>query len=292
MDSNIKHIAYVIGKTLGVLGLIFVLYTLYSEYTLDGFLETLITLLPIVPLLIFLNLLSTLFGIKAWHLLLVAYAQKPLKFWVAFYYFAKTEIAKYVPGNIFHMVSRQMIASQLRLTQKEMGHLQFLFFLLLMVSTLVASSLVILFSYPIDWLVLLLFVGTSIGVVTLFVIYPMVSSREKVETLFLLTLSIGLQGVMMALIVYAHIEIPLTLFFQIMAIYILSWIIGFVTPGASGGLGVREAAFISITHLLAIDIAASAVIFAVFLLRLINILVDILYYSSSFFISNPTKESA
>jgi hypothetical protein len=290
--EKLKQLAYLGGKLLGVFGLLFVLYKLYHEYTLTGFLESIHTILSLLPLLILLNILSTLLGIKAWHHLLTLYAKQPIAFLLAYYYFAKTEISKYLPGNIFHMVSRQMIASKIELTQKQMGHIQFLLFFTLILGTVVSSTLFALFSNQITHLILLLLIGGSLASIgLLFVLYKSIAPLQKLKTLLLLTIGITLQGVMVGAIIYTQMEtLSLELFFIIISVYILSWLIGFVTPGASGGLGVREATFISIISYLHLEVSATAIIFAVVLARFINILVDILFYLSTYGLKVETKE--
>ena len=76
------------------------------------------------------------------------------------------------------------------------------------------------------------------------------------------------------------------LFFECVSIYIVSWLIGFITPGASGGLGIREGTFIAIAAFLHLDIAAEIIIFSVLLVRFINIIIDIAMYLSTFVLKN------
>jgi hypothetical protein len=98
---------------------------------------------------------------------------------------------------------------------------------------------------------------------------------------------VALQGVLLGIIVASQLEqITIALFLESAAIYIISWLIGFITPGASGGLGVREGTFIMIASFLHIDIASEIVIFSVLLLRLVNIGVDIILFLSTFLLKN------
>jgi len=92
------------------------------------------------------------------------------------------------------------------------------------------------------------------------------------------------------IVVYQGDTYTWSLFCLSTSIYILSWLLGYVTPGASGGLGVREGAFIAITSYMHFDIHADIVIFSVLLVRLINILVDILVYFSTFALENKMRE--
>jgi hypothetical protein len=102
-----------------------------------------------------------------------------------------------------------------------------------------------------------------------------------------LAISLSLQGFLLGLTVilqkgYWDTE----LFFLSSGIYIISWLIGFITPGASGGLGVREGSFIAIMTLLHVNISNEIILFSILLVRFLNIFVDISMYLFSYTIKN------
>jgi hypothetical protein len=289
--TQIKNIAYFIGKTLGVLGLLYVFYKLYQEYTWESFLSQLDILLPTLPLLIMLNLFSLLLGIYAWRMMLQHYSTERLNYRTAYYYFSKTEISKYLPGNIFHFVGRQALASRIGISQKQMAKISLLHSLLLLSATVLSSTFFALFSPDIPGYILTL-MGLSciIALVVTAYMYPSFPIGKKNMMNLYLSISIAFQGVMLAVIIYVlQDDMSLGLFFECTGIYIISWLIGFATPGASGGLGVREGAFIAISAFLHIDISTEIIIFSVLLVRFINILVDMLMYLSTFVLKNNIK---
>jgi hypothetical protein len=216
------------------------------------------------------------------------YASKQFKFTTSYYYFCKTEIAKYLPGNIFHFVGRQALASKIGITQLDMGKTSILFSLLLLASTVISSTAFILFTTGIPTYILgLMLLGTAISLITIILTYKSFPIRIKMKMNLLLILSVSLQGIMLALIIlYQQENFELKLFLQCISIYIISWLIGFVTPGASGGLGIREGTFVAIIHFLHLPIASEIIIFSVLLVRLINILTDILLYLSTFMLKS------
>ena len=290
--EKIKSVVYLIGKSLGILGLFYVFYKLSQEYTFSSFTEQFISILHITPLLIFVNFLSLVIGIYAWYHILLSYAKKPFGYVYAYYYFSKTEIAKYLPGNIFHFVGRQALAHKIGITQKQMAKVSLLNSLLLLGATIVASTVFAFLSQEVPLFILTLMVLSSIIIfISLVYMYPSIRISKKISLNLYLAFSIALQGVMLGIIiVYQSDTYTWSLFCLSISIYILSWLIGYVTPGASGGLGVREGAFIAITSYMHFDIHADIVIFAVLLVRLINILVDILMYFSTFALENKIKE--
>jgi len=290
--EKIKNIVYMIGKSLGILGLLYVFYKLYQEYTFSSFTEQFISILHITPLLILVNFLSLVIGIYAWYHMLLSYAKKPFGYVYAYYYFSKTEIAKYLPGNIFHFVGRQALAHKIGITQKQMAKISLLQSISLLGATIIAATIFAFLSQMVSLYILTLMVISSIIIfISLVYMYPSIRMSKKVSLNLYLALSIALQGVMLGIIVvYQSDTYTWSLFCLSISIYILSWLIGYVTPGASGGLGVREGAFIAITSYMNFDIHADIVIFAVLLVRLINILVDVLMYFSTFILENKIKE--
>ncbi len=292
--ERLKLIANQIGKLLGIIGLVYVLYTLSQEYTWQSFIHKFAQIRPLVPALILLNIVSIVLGISAWYILLLHYAQKPFGFVVAYYYFAKTEIAKYLPGNIFHFIGRQTIASKIGLSQKEMAHTSFLFIVFILVGTLFAGTLFSIFTSGLPlYLPSLLFFISLLVTYIIYKIYPTISTKHKVSSIGYFTLSIALQGMILGMIIMYQLDtFDYSLFLLLGGIYIISWLIGFITPGASGGLGVREGAFIAIIHFLHLSIDTDIIIFSVLLTRLVNILVDILVYLSTYMIqSKIVKET-
>ena len=287
--EKIKKYAYSFGKLLGIVGLAFVIYKLFNEYTLDTFLQSFKETLAIFPILIIINIIATMIGIIAWHKGYDHYATKTLPYITTFYFFAKTEIAKYLPGNVFHFVGRQALASQMSISQKDMAKASFFTTLMLCSATVLSAFSMALPSSIIPNSLLLLGALVTVGsIIFILFIYSSFTVIKKLLMLFYLTISISLQGVMLSIVVQQLLpETSFSLLMAIAAIYVLSWLVGFITPGASGGLGVREGAFIAIAEFLHIHISMDVIIFAVLYIRLINILGDIVLYGITFFIKEP-----
>ena len=281
--ENLKKSLYTLGKILGIAGLVFVFYKLFQEYTLSTLMEKLSYFWYIIIPLILINLLSLLIGIYGWHLILKGYIERPLAYTHSYYFFAKTEIAKYLPGNIFHLVGRQALASEYKITQGQMAKTSVLHAFSLLVATLISATLFSLFVEAIPlYLKVGLILASIISLAVLLLVHTRFSLASKLWINVLFIISITLQGILLAWIVLYQLEnISWQLFCQVSGIYIISWLVGFVTPGASGGLGVREGTFVAIASFLQLNIASDIIIFSVLLVRLINILVDILMYIST-----------
>ena len=289
--EKIKSIVYLLGKSLGVLGVLFVFYKLSTEYTLSTFFEDFYSLLAIMPVLLLLNIIGTLVGIYAWHIMLLHYAKKPFPYYSSYYYFAKTEISKYLPGNIFHFIGRQALSSKMGVTQKEMVKISFLLSFLLLAATVFSSMILASISKLLPlYMVLLTLLASIILIIVIIFVYPTFPMRKKIQMNLLLVVSVTMQGMMLGTIMlYQSTDMSVAQFYLFVSIYIVSWLIGFITPGASGGLGVREGTFIAISTFLHIDLATEVIVFSVLMVRLINIVIDILMYLSTYVFENKMK---
>jgi hypothetical protein len=288
MDKNtLKKVLYAFGKMLGFIALIYIFYKLSKEYTLESFLDKFLAIKALIIPLIIINLLSSIIGIYAWHKMLQNYAKKSFGYLSSYYYFAKTEISKYLPGNVFHFVGRQALASKIGISQIDMAKVSLLFTLALMVATILSSTIFALFVNSIEsYIKIAMILASILSLVAIFLIYPKFLKANKALSVAILTFSISLQGVMLSLIIYSQINtLSLEQFFKIASIYIISWLIGFVTPGASGGLGVREGAFLAISNFVNLNISSEVILFSILLIRLVNIIVDILMFISTFLIN-------
>jgi len=290
--TSLKKVAYALGKLLGLLGLTFVFYKLSQEYTVSSFADKFSSVSNILLPLVLLNVLSILLGIYAWHIMLLHYAKKHFSYVTSYYYFAKTEIAKYLPGNVFHFIGRQALASKISIEQVHMAKISALLTFLLLAGTLFSSTFFALLAIGIPtYILLLLLLGTVLALFAVFFSYTSFLLGKKIQMNILLSLSVALQGIMLGLIImHQNIHFDSGLFFLYVCIYIISWLIGFVTPGASGGLGVREGAFIAIVAFLHIDITSEIVIFSVLLVRLINIFVDSILFISTFLLESKINK--
>jgi len=290
--EKFKNLVYLLGKSLGILGILFVFYTLWQNYTLSSFTLQFMLVLKILPLLILLNVLSILVGVYAWHIMLLHYATQTFPYLASYYYFTKTEVAKYLPGNVFHFLGRQALATKVGITQMHMAKTSILFSFLLLTGTLLASTLFAFLAHETPLFILTLMgLSSIITIIVLVYIYPSFPVNNKLFMNAYLALSVALQGTMLGIIIFYQVEsFSAHLFFQCVSIYTISWLIGFVTPGASGGIGIREGTFILIANYLHVDITSDIIIFSVLLVRFINIFVDVTMYLLTYTLKNKMKE--
>ncbi len=210
------------------------------------------------------------------------------------YIYGLTNIAKYLPGNIFHFAARQAAARTMDIPQKTAAAATSVEIVSLIVaamlvggvslalfaeSAIITDSLALFFN-PTDY------TSALIGLAVVAILIGVVISRsqtvreitkqlgKKLAThlthsiIFFLTVSLATVLLAMALDVSLKQSLVIAGAFQV------AWAMGFVLPGASAGLGVREAAFILVLGLVASQPENLAIQIAL-IMRVINIFGDL-----------------
>ena len=215
--------------------------------------------------------------------------------------YSKSNLAKYLPGNIMHYVARNVLAKEFSLSHKVVATTSFLEIAFILISGALLLVLIDLFSVTninVDkyssylpsydgvfaslFIVLMLLTAAILFRKKISLVLQSVNFSMPDVSVFCLLL-VGyvsiyiILGVSQLLVVMTFSDIDFTLhnYWNILFVFIFSWIIGFVMPGSPGGIGVREAVFI---FLLSQAYADSAVVLAAIFYRLINIFGDVVFY--------------
>lgn len=193
--------------------------------------------------------------------------------------YTKTQIAKYIPGNVVHLISRHMYLSNLGIGHRGLATASVLELLSLPLSAIFAICLAISFTPSVEFAALDIADIAPFALVAVLAIAALVIWRVRKPfvwpacvvllrgTVFMLC-----QGGIFAVILFALSES-----FVALAIpaAILAWLIGFLTPGAPGGIAVREVLLIGV---LANAASGEHVLIAALLLRLVTTAGDLLLY--------------
>jgi len=159
----------------------------------------------------------------------------------------KSQIMKYLPGNIFHFMYRHQQTKNNNFTHKRLGMTAFYESLLLVMAAFLIANLLFYWPDQITWLTNWLPVPFW-AIVLMEFIGAIFMARLLINTGVLTALtSYSIYFMGMGLITYVLIgalgfESQPYLF--ITACFALSWLAGYVIPGAPGGTGVREMVFI------------------------------------------------
>jgi hypothetical protein len=285
------------GNALALLSLAFVAWLLFDRR--EAFGEVLASLTPE-------RLAAATVALASAHLIgglvlaLLCGRVAPLNAYLRVHWLA--QIAKYAPGNIFHYVSRIARARELGTTERRLAELT----LVEAAAILVAGGLVCLWCLPFvaseltpasiprsPRLETTLALGAAL-LPLLLIAFPE-ASRRHVRGVPVRTLGVALiagelcfavNGLALALVLPMAASVP---WGTVLFASTVSWIAGFLVPGAPGGIGIREVVALALLGPL---VDAGAVPFSLVALRLCSVSADLVAYGAGLALPALRREEA
>ncbi len=206
-----------------------------------------------------------------------------------------SQIAKYIPGNVAHLLGRALLINEY-VSKKDVA-LTLLFESLILAVT--ASFFGYLWGreyilpaelteiYALFTLIFLIFITISlIEILRKRTAVVFLTYRTFISNFFINSISFFLHGIAIYLIAVHIVNIHSLSLLQCTYGFALSFLIGYILPGASGGIGVREYSFVALFSPYTEEILALQIII---LYRLITIVGDILFFLISYGIKNEDK---
>ena len=218
--------------------------------------------------------------------------------------FLKANVLKYIPGNIFQYVGRNEVAMELGLNHLNVALASALEIVIIASITLTVSISTVGFytvQYLNQWIVQnKTIILISIATVLLFAALAFIKAHSQVSAQFnRFVKAINTRGAkknfLLALAYYFFfLMVNAFVFIRVLTLdsntaisvesipmlsgaYMLSWLIGYITPGAPGGIGIRELILITIIKNYGIA-TEPTVMQTVVIVRLTNIAGDILAF--------------
>lgn len=214
------------------------------------------------------------------------------------YHYCRSNLYKYLPGNVMHYIGRNQLAVEENLLHADVA----LSSLLEIISLLFASMIISVgfsLDYVIKWLkssqkmdisfiVLIILIGIALIGIIIFrkkikayiikhkSIFSINGIKDFLFVVIYQAICLLIRGLIFTTVFQAVCGIvPLNIFITILGLFSLSWVIGFITPGVPGGIGVREAMMLMFLTGLASEekILTSAIIY-----RIISVLGDLCSY--------------
>jgi len=286
INKKLKKLIYRIGALISIASIFFsfrFVYQYRSEINFFNILrENVITIISIVSVTITINFLLAL----AWRQILLGNGEKILpKEAISIY--GLSQLAKYVPGNFFQFLSRQGIGMASGVNSKALaisslievallaisGVTFFLVFLIAKQTSLIVAFLI--------FIAILIFIATAIKLNY----NKHISGAFIFYTLFLVCSSVVF--IFTYHTVYKGTNLGVKQYLQGAIGYILSWFLGFITPGAPAGIGIRE---LTLAKTLGPSMSEGTIIALTTISRLISVLSDIFYFLISFWIRRNKKK--
>lgn len=212
--------------------------------------------------------------------------------------YCKSNLYKYLPGNIMHFVGRNKIAADEDIPHSEVI-MATLAEIILTIITACIIVLILSFSYFIDWfknvgvsktLFIIAFAAIAVVIVLAVIFRKKIGEFIKKYKVLYSKKMLGILGIsslvyifnfllsasMSALLIekLCHTD----MFFTVTGLSVMAWLVGFITPGAPGGIGIREAVM---TMFLSSSASEENLLAAVLFYRIICIFGDVLAFVMS-----------
>jgi hypothetical protein len=235
-----KAIHY-IGNFLSLCGVVFILFLIneyFGQLNLAIF-DPIDCLLIIVIIVVYAS--SNLLLSHAWWQLTL-YEDFNIEQRKATKIFGITQISKYIPGNIFHLASRQILTMNEGASSKKVAKTMVLEHGLLAIAGIGFISLLLPLVLPNQTAFTSYFLFMLITIlIAAYIRFKFSLSVVKAYLCYLLFLLVsGLLFWAICLIVQTGQPLHLNILMGLIAAYVIAWLLGLITPGAPAGLGVRE----------------------------------------------------
>jgi uncharacterized membrane protein YbhN (UPF0104 family) len=220
----------------------------------------------------------------------------------AYVFMGKSQIAKYLPGNVFHYVSRVGLGMQAGLAAESLVLSIGVETALIAVAAGMVGSTMLIFSGA----RLKMFTNLEvpyygyivIGAILFLLLIIMIGSKRvrnwllerkgylnirQLEIAFGMYLLIYvIIGVFIAYLVETAWQVHVAVsWYTFSCVFALSWVLGFIVPGAPGGIGIREAVFVG---LLSNDIGEGLAVGLAILLRVITSVSDLITFGIAYYL--------
>lgn len=194
----------------------------------------------------------------------------------AVYIYGASQLAKYVPGNIFQFAGRQVMGMSIGLPAWMLLKSTIWELALLCLSGTVLSSLALPYLISITPSFSLLL--TIFLIILVYIITKIILNNFAAMAYLLITFFLTITGVIFALLITTlneSINLDYNKLPPLAGAYIIAWLIGLITPGAPAGVGVRE---VILLFLLKNKISEQDLIFVVLIGRIVTVGGDVLIY--------------
>lgn len=190
--------------------------------------------------------------------------------------FGVSQIAKYIPGNIFQFAGKQVLAVRYDLNSTTIAKSQFFEVILLLLSALPFSFYASAYHFIELGFVFSLVSFLLVFFIICFTLYHF--DLQYLKSFFLYSFFMFVSGalflLLMSLSVNLNNDTPTYLF--IIGSFVAAWLAGFVMPGSPAGLGVRESILILLLFPLFRD---QSIVFNVAILtRLVTVFGDLIFF--------------
>ncbi len=293
-----KNLIKILGNILAILAIVFVIQRFF-EFDIDY--SVLFNIKSICFILIFslLYAFSVFLAGLPWKKFIYVFTGCDIPFSEVTKVWSKSNVLKYLPGNVFQYIGRNQIAVTHKLDHLLVVCCTILEILFNIFGFLIVGVILYFPGFMVYWneyfkefisdnLYIIALLIVFIVFITFFILKFSVKYTNVIKNIFntknikiyifsaLYYICVSLYSSLIyigVLIFILDLNFLLSDLLIIMGAFSLSWIVGFITPGAPGGIGVRE---LALSLILAQLFNMEVLMFGIVIYRIINIFGDIL----------------
>lgn len=294
---NIKKYLKYIGNVVTIVSIVFVVYAVFK---LDIEFEKLAN--PRAILILIIGALGVTFTVNllsyAWKNSLDYLSHKKNKFVEVSSVYGKANLGKYLPGNVMHYVERNLFATKIGLEQLDLAISSIIEVVGIIIVALMFSFVCARKEFfkaineymKKEYIVIFAILLLIIAFLVVFVYIRSSKIRNMCSRLMNLKfIAVFIYNLVIYAVVLGILGGILVLIYQfifdgglnpnqiamVITYYMLAWVVGFVVPGAPGGIGVREAVLVLLLGPL---VGKEVTLSAALIHRLVSIIGDTIEY--------------
>ena len=266
-----------LGALLGIAGVAFVIYRLYGYFGEFDFRRFGPWIYVAAALLAVLYGASNLLLTFGWRAILCHLGVDAGRDWTIWAY-ATSQLAKYVPGNVFQFAGRQALGVAAGIGNGPLAKSTLIELAMLTVGGALFLPLLVQHFVPASgpFTAPLVFVALACG--ALFLTYCFGGAALARAAAFYLAFLVVAASIFIATLALVQGQTSASGAFPlIIGAYVIAWLVGLLTPGAPAGLGIREAVLLALLSGIA---DGPVILVAVLTGRIVNVLGDLMFYAA------------
>ena len=257
-NERTRKVIKITGNLLSIASIVFiVIYFVQAKVDFTFILQP--GILPTALLAGFIVSFSVYANALAWKKNLEMFSPQKAHSADILYIYTRANLAKYIPGNVMHFVSRNVLGSELGLSHKQMGLSSvievifqiiviIIFILILVADSLFHSIRLAVSSGQMSFGMIIAMVAVITAIIAAALVY-LIKKHKSMHLRPKNLLFSSAYYVLFCIINSAAFALVILLtrdgtngysLITLSGYYMLAWFLGFITPGAPSGLGVRE----------------------------------------------------
>lgn len=250
-----------------------------------------------------------------WKIIIRFFANTVIPFKIILQVYLKSNIAKYLPGNVMHYAGRNYLGSKFGMKHSDIAISSVFEIVLVIITTGILTSInlftniialpkeltsniklnheIIFFILGVILIItcMLLIRKRNLIIRTISRLFSINFITLLAKTIILVSFTFIFGGLILVSIYIFIFDIVFSLkdFIATINIFIISWFLGYITPGAPGGIGVRETALIL---MLSPILGKESTLMASIILRLVTTISDVIAFLLGYSLSLKIREES